>query len=414
MADFRAISGVSRSLRNLLTDRMEQAVSVTVAPPDVEVSGMTGSRVNLYLYQVKENGYLKNQEIPSQGHPADYGHPPLSLDLHYLLTTFAATETAADADLNTQQTLGDAMRVFHDYPVITEDLHQNDNPADPRIQDPSLLGEFEQVRVTLEPREMDEISGLWSGLPEAAFRRSVSYRCSVVQIESQRARRSVRPVRERRVYAFPLNSPHIDEIVRDPPFPNYPIRTAFAEVGDTILVIGRNLRSDSTRVILGTEVVNAPNSQGSRIPLTVPATLSSGLHAVHVVHDLLLDVAEGDPPVAHRGVSSNAVPFMVIPQLSGLPPGPVSAGDTISVTVNPPAEAQQEKVLLLNDTAIQAESVPPDSPPSATVDFRIPDGSAALPAGTYLVRIRVAGAESLLTVDPVSSQFVGPTLAVAP
>ena len=57
MASFQAIAGVSASLRNLLTDRMEQPVSVTVAPPDVEVTGMTGNRVNLYLYRLQEKWF---------------------------------------------------------------------------------------------------------------------------------------------------------------------------------------------------------------------------------------------------------------------------------------------------------------------------------------------------------------------
>ena len=83
MSDYTAIAGVSISLRNLLRDRMQNLEDVTIAPPDVTVDSVTGQRVNLYLFQVNEDGYLKNQEIPGHGHPAAYGHPPLSLELHY-------------------------------------------------------------------------------------------------------------------------------------------------------------------------------------------------------------------------------------------------------------------------------------------------------------------------------------------
>src|SRR4029450_4897944 len=146
MSNFLAIAGVSRTLRSLLRDRMEPPpVDVTIAPPDAAVTGMTGRRLNLYLYQISENGFLKNQEIPGQGHPADYGRPPLSLDLHYLITAYGANDTNVDADLEAQQILGDAMRVFHEYPVVTEDLHEHDNPVDPLLLDPSLVGEFEKV-----------------------------------------------------------------------------------------------------------------------------------------------------------------------------------------------------------------------------------------------------------------------------
>src|SRR5512145_1671124 len=157
MSNFLAIAGVSRSLRSVLRDRMEQPpVDVTMAPPDAGVTGMTGRRLNLYLYQISENPFLKNQEIPGQGHPADYGRPPLSLTLHYVLTAFGASETGPDADLEAQQILADAMRVLHDFPVVDDDLHEGDDPARPRILDASLVGEFERLKITFQPTKLEE------------------------------------------------------------------------------------------------------------------------------------------------------------------------------------------------------------------------------------------------------------------
>ena len=88
MSDYRAIAGVSASLRNLLRNRMEAPVDVTIAPPDVAINGIAGRRLNLYLYEINENGSLKNQEIPGRGAGSGYGHPPLSLNLHYLVTAY--------------------------------------------------------------------------------------------------------------------------------------------------------------------------------------------------------------------------------------------------------------------------------------------------------------------------------------
>ncbi len=94
---------------------MVTGAQITLAPPDVEVANVNGARVNLYLIQAIENAGLKNQEIPGQGHPAAYGHPPLSLDLRYLMTTHSQIENQQDADINAQTILGDAMRVFNDF-----------------------------------------------------------------------------------------------------------------------------------------------------------------------------------------------------------------------------------------------------------------------------------------------------------
>ena len=82
------------------------------AEPDVTITALSDRRVNLYLFKVSENGHLKNQEIPGHGHPAQYGRPPLSLNLHYLLTTHVGAETTEDADLQCQAMLGDAIICF--------------------------------------------------------------------------------------------------------------------------------------------------------------------------------------------------------------------------------------------------------------------------------------------------------------
>lgn len=411
MSNFAAIGGVSTTLRNLLLDRMEQASAVTVAPPDVTVSGVTGRRVNLYLYQVSENGYLKNQEIPGQGHPGDYGHPPLSLDLLYLMTTYGQSPDGENADIEAQEILGDAMRVFHEYPIVTDDLRAGDVPAGERILDDVLVGEFENVKITLQPADLEELSRIWTALPESSFRRAVTYRVSVVQIESRRRRSTALPVRRRQVYAFPLHTPQITEIVRDPPFADGP-RSAVAEVGDTILILGRNLRGDSTRVVLGDTPVPAPAPQAGRIALPVPATLPAGVHLVQVVHDLRLDGEPGEPLVAHRGFESNVSPLLVIPRFTAFNPLSAGAGATLTATVAPSVTAEQEATLLIGDHEIAAQPLAADAPPTNTLTFRLPTGVSAIPAGTYLRRLRIDGAESRLTFDPVTTKYNGPNFTV--
>src|SRR6185503_3219574 len=150
MADFQAIGGVSATLQTLLQDRMDfppdllpvgQTVAVTVdAPPAYEPDDGAAPaelpQVNLFLYRVTENAFLKNQEIPGRGGAA-YGTPPLSLELFYLLTAYgrsSAGEDIGDSKL-AHHLLGSAMRVFHDFPVITESLARH---AAPVIGDPIL------------------------------------------------------------------------------------------------------------------------------------------------------------------------------------------------------------------------------------------------------------------------------------
>ena len=86
MSGFQAIGGVSATLRTLLEDRMELPPGaddflVTISTPrPEEQSDQQGerARINLFLYRTTENGYLKNQEIPGQGHPARRSAAPVA------------------------------------------------------------------------------------------------------------------------------------------------------------------------------------------------------------------------------------------------------------------------------------------------------------------------------------------------
>ena len=152
MASHAAIAAVSRTLRTLLLDRMVTGAQVTIAPPDVAVTGLDGARVNLYLFELLENASLKNQEIPGTGHPGAFGRPPLSLNLRYLLTTYSDAEAQPDTDINAQTILGDAMRVLHDFGHRIDTLTIT-NPAagwvGDAVLDDELTGEFERVKITL-------------------------------------------------------------------------------------------------------------------------------------------------------------------------------------------------------------------------------------------------------------------------
>ena len=191
MASFTAIAAVSRTLKTLLRDRMLTVATITLAPPDITVGGVSDARVNLYLMQVIENAALKNQEIPGKGHPGTYGHPPLSLDLRYLMTTHSANEETIDSDLNAQKILGDAMRVFNDFGNRIDQLKITNGAAGPigdPILDPDLANEFERIKVVLHPATLDDITKVWSAVSGTNFRRSVIYEITVVQIETPAAR----------------------------------------------------------------------------------------------------------------------------------------------------------------------------------------------------------------------------------
>jgi hypothetical protein len=334
MTDFKALAGVSSSLRTLLRDRMEQPVTVTIAPPDVSVASVSGRRLNLYLYQVAENAYLKNQEIPGRDSRGAYGHPPLSLNLNYLLTAYGESDVAADGDLQAQQVLGDAMRVLHDFALVSEDLRIR-SPAGGTIGDPvldsSLLGEFEQVKVTLQPATLEEFSKIWTALPQANFRRSVAYEVSVVQIESRATRRPPPVVGEPpaagpRVYVVPFRSPHVEELrlrrPGDPPGTEH--RFPYARIGDTLIVVGHGFASAATRVRLGGVEIPAVPARDDRIEVVIPDDALPDGSIIPAARRLQPgaqagSVSVGVPALPEAGFRSNQSVFLLVPRISAQP-----------------------------------------------------------------------------------------------
>jgi hypothetical protein len=272
MADQTAIAAVSRTLKTLLLDRMVPTanLAVTFAPPDISPNDAGGPRVNLYLIHVIESAELKNQESPFAG--SGYGRPPLSLNLRYLMTTYSVSEDQADSDLNAQGLLGDAMRVLHDFGNRIDTLIITSSVAghigDP-ILDPALSGEFERLRLTLQPASIDDLTKIWSALSEANFRRSVIYEVTVVQIATLEPRVLPLPVQQRRILATLRRRPVIEAAYVTPQF-GQPPGELRVRIGEEITIEAADIAADKLYVRLGTLDPIRVTAAAGRIRITVP------------------------------------------------------------------------------------------------------------------------------------------------
>lgn len=394
MGDYRAIAGVSNTLRQLLEDRMDIPTvhSITIASPDVDIGDVEGCRLNLFLYHISENAFLKNQDLPGQGNPGAYGHPPLSLDLHFILTAYPAAETAIYADLDAQYVLGEAMRVLHEYARVPNHL-----------LDMSLRNEFEALNVSLEPAATEDFVKIWTALPEGKFRLSVAYQVSVVQIESLQPRHYPRLVGEPaaagpRVYALPMQRPVIRELSvirfddaerREWPFP-------VARTGDILVIKGWNLSAQAQRAVLDRLQIPLEPGSRERIELEIPddllpdggtipddQRLQPGPRPVQIVQDLRM----GEPPEPHLGVSSNQAVFMLVPRIDAID---TTLPGTITVTGTRLFHDALECMTIIGDTVVAAAHY--TAAGGTEISFALPAGLAA---GDHLLRVRVNSAESI-------------------
>jgi Pvc16 N-terminal domain len=332
MADTAMVMGVSRTLQTLLADRVEPppnvaSVPVTISTPQADPNAAPAAeptRLNLFLYRITENEHLKNQESPGRGQPGTYGHPPLCLNLHFLLTAYGSTDD--NGFLNESRAhfvLGSAMRVLHDHAELTERVVTVRAPSGEPVLDPALLEQPEPVRLTLESLSLDDLTKVWTALT-LPYRLSAAYEVRVARIESRRPRRVTRPVGEPpaagpRVFVTTLRNPRITNLRvhrqdaaagLESPFP-------YARIGDTLILGGHDLDGTDAHVRLGA--------------LPIPVAAPAAHRAEVVVPDA--DLPGGVPIPEERRLQPGPQPVSVLVGFPGLPGRPVASNRAVVMLV---------------------------------------------------------------------------------
>lgn len=435
MADLRAIGGVSATLQALLRDRMEipaevpGGVDVTVGLPEPrgDEDNAEPARVNLFLYKVSENEFLKNQDIGSWA-PRGGGHgPPLSLVLHYLLTAFGSTSEPTNTDLQNETIahflLGSAMRVLHENAVITDSVE--DGAGEP-ILHASLLDQVERFQVTLDPMDLDTLSKIWMGLGQP-MRSSAAYTVQVVQIERTVPRAAAPPVETRRLFASARKRPFVSRVYRVPQA-GETVPDQRLAIGEQVRIEGENFISEETSLRIGEIPPFALDRNDplltvldTRIELALPddvdptgATieevdrLQPGAQSVSVLASFTIEGIEGGmtdrgvPIEERRELESNEGLFLLVPTLDATTPLVPTSGSTSDLlTVNGTRlwSEEGESSVLVGDVAIPVRE-PEDSDPwaapsptSVEVSLEaLEDAEPGLEPGAHPVRVLVNGA----------------------
>lgn len=180
LGDVNIIAEVTQTLTNLLA-----GLDVTLDSP-ADLRGDNGSfqKINLYLYQVLEHAYTKNQP-PIAIDAQTQQKPPLTLRLYYLLTPYASDAASA------HKVLGHAMQIFYDNAIVTET----------QMTEPLRLA-TDKLAIVLLSAKLEDLTRIWNAL-QTPYRLSVCYEVRVVPIESSRSQETMR-VRSRTDIFTPL------------------------------------------------------------------------------------------------------------------------------------------------------------------------------------------------------------------
>jgi len=408
MSNEFAIGAVTLTLRNLLDQVKELGDSdvtddlPTDAKPTAEILvtnlpldeaykfDQAKNQVNLFLYHVEHSAAWRNMDIPGALKNGETGHPPLGLNLYYLITAYGQDKNEIIGHL----LLGKAMAILHDHPLFSRDEIRAAFSA-------SLLqNQVERVRITPQPISLDEVSKLWTGF-QSQYKLSVAYQVNVVLIESKRPAKTPLPVLMRGIgdRGVQVQTGVI------PPFPtidavNYPGGQNAAQQGDILTIAGSFLKGDTVLMrfhhhLLPADVDVAAEAGGTDDTVKVkfptnPNTWPAGVYTLKVV------VQKAGKP----DMISNSLPIMLAPTIhfpvTIVPLSPPAAKNYMAtVAFHPALRPEQDASLLLGGREFKAGK---HATAVSSLNIRL-DG---VDDGPYFIRLRIDGADSLL-IDMLAS-----------
>jgi hypothetical protein len=437
MSNYLGIATVTEALRQLVQsgadDARPGAEAKVLRPPSTlsgnHPAGQPNTFAGVYLYEVTPNAAWRNDETPTRRSDGTLLRPTrAAFDLSYMISFYGD-----DNKLEPPMVLGAVLRRLSTRPVLTKDEINNAKGSVlvTDLANSDLEKEVEQVKFTMIPLSLEEMSKIWSIFFQTSYQLSVAYHAAVVFVDGGEIPSPALPVQLRNVYVRAFESPLIERVFPEPLPGDPPFAFKGIVVGDTLVISGFRLQGDVTLVrVAGIEV--GPDSISPTevtVKLDVPPfpadTLRAGVQGVQVVHKINM----GTPETEHKGFESNVAAFVLRPTVT---PGAVTISTTtvvdtttfhdgsFSLTVAPRVGRDQRVAVLLN------EFDPPANRPAYAYQFNVADldpGHTGAPSfatvtaafihvasAKYLLRVQVDGAESLLeaNANPLDPKYINP------
>jgi len=420
MSNYLAIATVTATLQRILQSSIQVDVDgarVTTVRPDRLNSAVPEAGVNVYLYEILLNTAWRSTDLRNRHSDEKYSkRSQIGLDLSYLLTNYGN-----EVELEPQRLMGSVIRTLNSNSTFTPEMIR-ETLADSTftfLADSNLAEQIEAIGISPLDLNVEEISKIWSVFFQTPYSLSMAYKVSLVLIESGDLVKKPLPIRSLQPHVTPYQ-PAISQIkvleeltqLWRTPLPT----TLLILANSTLLIQGNRLEAEITQVRIGDIKVTPQKVTDRQITLNLssipPLSLRAGVQSLQVIHP-------------QKQVSSNIVPIMLRPtieevtvlNIQGRGDEPRSAD--VTVLVNVTINKSQSVTLILTELSLtqfsgySSEKTRNRPTNSSSITFEITD---CLP-GSYLVRLLVDGAESLLTVDtdshsPTFEQYIAPVVVI--
>lgn len=189
MSSYMVVAGVSDALRQVLWQDLFDDLETRqffLSNQDIvflnptETARNTANNLSLWLYQVTENEFVKNQPMVRANGSDSLSYSPLAINLNYLITPFAHVPNGDSAARDEDHlVLGKVMQIFHDNSIIY-------------VRD-TINNIHEELRIIFKRMSLEELTRVWEALREP-YRLSVCYEVRVTRIESNRIQQNARVI----------------------------------------------------------------------------------------------------------------------------------------------------------------------------------------------------------------------------
>jgi hypothetical protein len=408
MSNALAVAATMRVIASMLDSGVSNAslaglfgaALTTVHPPDLVPIGdnVETDHLNLFLYTVTINSGWRNVATVRSPAGDRVARPPLSVDLHFLLSAYGASQ------YHPELLLGIGMQVLHEQPFLDRAgiralFGLAASPEDQAMATAELDSQIEQIKISPHDLSADELYKLWSAFGSKC-RPSAAYVATVVLINSKAQLRSAPPVMlPPNIGVVTFERPVIDKATPDTFNLSVPVQLTLA---------GSGFQLPGSLAQFGTSTVPFDSVGPTSALVTVPATVVPGMNMLKVVRTYAI----GQPPGKLIG-DSYPVGIVVQPFITAITTPVVLGVQRVDVSFVPSCTRDQPASLLLDQT-----NAPPGTPPNRYAISALPTDIAGpsisfdastVASGTYLLRIEISGTESVPTFDS-NAGFTGPTV----
>jgi len=401
------LSDITLVIKGLVDQAIQNAgpgaanIKTSCNSPEISRTDGSGCHLTIYMLHIGRDPYWRNMPVAG-GMAQRNKSQPLSLNLSYLLTAFCERDFVLE-----QRAMSIALQAIQANPI----MNQLTAPADPMW---SVLPGGEFV-ISIEADTIEEMSRLWQAFT-VPIRLSALIKVSVVFIEPaampvvpypapSTANLSVGP--ENPLAVTPSLADSFAQIFAPAPPDATP-----AQITSTLTPLagaaGASLAISGSGFVTGTKLFLAARGVGEwevtpwitsltadELLLLLPATYAALGSLAPWPNTVTPLPGTYSLSVTSGTVSSNAIPLVIAPAVSGLKNPPLLKGAAGIYTIDGGGFVPAETTLTLGATALTRGTITPPGagdfyvdPAGAFVTFALPTGT---PSGDYPVLLAVNG-----------------------